>query len=81
MIGDSCIIVSLDNILFGLALKQINEEVEKEKEKKKGLSFFLVFGVCHPSYILYEHLTDTRISRPSLCTTNYDNSTIFLNVA
>lgn len=45
MIGDSCIIVSLDNILFGLALKQINEEVEKEKEKKR-LSFFLVFGLA-----------------------------------
>jgi len=46
MIGDSCIIVSLDNILFGLALKQINEEVEKEKEKKKRLFFFLVFGLA-----------------------------------
>lgn len=39
MIGDSCIIVSLDNILFGLALKQINEEVEIEKEKKKDFPF------------------------------------------
>ena len=79
MIGDSCIIVSLDNILFGLALKQINEEVEKEKEKKTFL--FPRLWSCHPSYILYEHLTDTRISRLGLCTTNYGNSTTFLNVA
>lgn len=51
MIGDSCIIVSLDNILFGLALKQINEEVEKEKEKKR--TFIFPSFWCLPSFLYF----------------------------